>query len=252
MFNGPILSNKSITNKCMFFRLKSSYPGSIRNEIKSVDAFCHICKRELCQPKYQGPSCLADSFIHEMEPNRRKLLKRWPMAIGSLYTLMLHQDLVEIISKSTLAGIRFHETPPIEGKVNDYLPSAPKYYVVEPTGNAEFIPSPEDFRNLDCICKLDRLELGPVNSPLVIKKRTWNGADFFKVTNYFNYDHMIFVTKNVIDLLIENDWVSEFSIGDHILPGKKVKDFSEGWYERTLLELQDEFPNYRVMDDETY
>ena len=239
-------------NKSMFFRLRSSYSGYIKNDLKSVGVYCHVCKAELCQPKYQGPSCLADGFIHEMEPNRRKILKRWPMGIGSFHVLMLHQDLVEAIMKSSLRGVRFYEVPPIDGKVNDYLPPAPKYYVVEPTGHTEFIPSHEDFKTLDCICKLDRLKLGPVGAPLVINERTWDGSDFFKLTNYHNYAFMLFVTKDFIDLLIENDWVNDFSIGDHILPGIKVKDFSGGWYERTLLELQEKFPNYRVMDDEKY
>ena len=172
------------------------------------------------------------------------------MAIGSFCTLMLHQDLVEAIGRSSLTGVRFHETPPIEGKVNDYLPLAPKYYVVEAIGKTEFVPSPEEFQTLDCICQMDRLKFSPLNSPIVINKKTWAESDFFKVTNYFNYKYMTFITKNVIDLLIENDWINEFSIGDDILPGRRIMDFSEGWHERTLLELQEKFPNYRVMDDE--
>ena len=234
----------------MFFQLRSAYPGYIRNELKSADLFCQVCKREIVVPKYQSPSCHANGFIHEMEPNRRKILKRWPMSISSLYTLMLHQDLVEAIERSSLTGVCFHKTPPIEGKVNDYLPPTPMYYVVEAVGKAKFFPSPEDFKTLDCICKLEALHFGAIQSPLAIKNKSWDGSDFFKTTNHFGYVCMTFVTKNVIDLLIENNWIDEFSIGDHILPGIQVKDFSKGWYERTLLELQDKFPNYRVMDDE--
>ena len=234
----------------MFYKLKSSYYGEIRREMKSVGTFCHVCKREITKPRHEGLSCLAGGFIHEMEPKRKKILQRWPMVIGSLYTLMFHQDLVTAIMKSSITGVHFHEALPIEGKVNDYLPPAPKYYVVEAVGNAEFILSPKDFKTLDCICKLDRLELGPLNSPLVLNKKSWDGSDFFKITNYYNYAYMTFVTKDVIDLLIENDWINEFSVGDDILPGRRIMDFSEGWYERTLLELQEKFPNYRVMDDE--
>ena len=173
------------------------------------------------------------------------------MSIGSFRTLILHQDLVEAIAQSSLTGVRFHETTPIEGKVNQYLSQpAPKYYIVEATGDSEFIPLPEEFKILECICELEHLNFGSLKSPLIIKKNTWNGSDFFKLTNFYNYAYMTFVTKNVVDLIVEKGWENEFWLGDPILPGIFNRDFSEGWYERTLADLQKKFPNYRVLDDE--
>ena len=67
----------------MIFQLRSAYPGDIRNELKSADLFCQVRKREIVAPKYQSPSCHANGLIHETEPNRRKILERWPMAISS-------------------------------------------------------------------------------------------------------------------------------------------------------------------------
>jgi hypothetical protein len=52
----------------------------------------------------------------------------------------------------------------------------------------------------------------------------------------------------VINILVENNWVDDFQIGDRALPGMRITEFGEAWYENALAQLKRSFPESALFE----
>lgn len=229
-----------------FFTLSARHSSYVRIFNESVgDIFCKKCARHLSKPNYENVCFAADKFV--IDPFKRNPgngLERWPMGVGSDESLLLHEDVVNEFIKEGLTGVRFHQITQILGKVLETLPSPPpKYYKAEAVSKAEFIPSPEDFVFLDCVCKLTIKEVRDYKKPFVVNHESYDGSDFFSI-NHYNF--WICVNRKVVDVLIKNDWAKDFGIGATAFPGSRVTDFGPTWYEDTIARVKTMFPDATI------
>ncbi len=229
----------------MFFRLNGAYVTECIGCYDVTVAFCNTCKRQISESRYDGCVLKADKFVYLTDSSRSKGISRWPMAIqAGLYKMAIHQDVVIAIMNAGIDSVRFHEVKEVRGDVLKKLAlPAPNYYLVEPLGIVEFEPSPEDFKILDCVCKLEGKNWGKLTHPLAIRRKTYDEADFFRVNHFY---HWIMASKQVIDILVINGWTSDFSIGDQAMPGIKVTEFGPDWYEKAEARVKLLHPNYKV------
>jgi hypothetical protein len=87
----------------MYFIIKSVYLCYIMNEFKSLPR-CKACGRDSATPNYSGVHFRADKFLHRLQRPNAKSLNRWPMSLGSIRSLLLHEDVVKQLIKDEVAS----------------------------------------------------------------------------------------------------------------------------------------------------
>jgi hypothetical protein len=228
----------------MYFKLESMFRADICNELIN-DKFCDICKVGKPKPNYKGVYFKADKLRHAYATKKSDCAKNWPMTIGSSCSLLLHENIVSELIKKNVNGVKFHPIAGIVGGVLNRLPSAPTYYKVEPLGFVDFFPSLEKFEILSCVCEMRPRYAGDWKEPFEIKKDSSIPGDFLNLRYYSSW---ICVTKVVINILVENNWVDDFQIGDRALPGMRITEFGEAWYENALAQLKRSFPESALFE----
>jgi hypothetical protein len=229
----------------MNFVLRSAYYANILNE-SEYSSFCQSCKTSAAVPKYENCIFHAEKFTHFLQKPNAKGLNRWPMSIGSFKSLLLHEDVVAKLAVE-IEGVNFHRVMSISGKILDTLKNPPVYYKVEPLGYKESILSPDEFSFSECACglQISQKTFGEFRAPFKLKKVLQVGEDFFKIKHF---EFWVCVTKKVIDVLVRNNWTEDFRIGERALPGIKITEFGETWYEDALQQLKISFPESIILE----
>jgi hypothetical protein len=228
----------------MYFKLESMFRADICNELID-DEFCHVCKAGKSKPNFQGVYFKADRLRHANATKQSDYAKSWPMTIGSSRSVLLHENIVSKLTEKNVSGVKFHPISGIVGEVLNRLPSAPTYYKVEPLGFLDFFPSLEKFEILSCVCEMRPRYAGDWKEPFEIKMDSSIPGDFLNLRYYSSW---VCVTKPVINVLVENNWVDDFQIGDLALPGMRIRDFGETWYEDALKQLRCSFPKSIILE----
>ena len=230
----------------MFFTLSSICWCNIRNEEIS-DQFCSSCKRHISRSNYTDVYVVADKLLHAMDRPNAKSLDYWPMSLRSFRSILLHEKVVKELVENNITGAIFHKILRIEGKILDHLPPPPDYYMIEPLNFFDFDPSLEEFEILKCGCGAQQKMFGDYKKPFQLKENSWDGSDIFSINNV-NYSSWICVSRNVVDVLLKNEWKSQFWFGSRAFPGITIKDFSDTWYEDTLGQLRIKFPDLNLSE----
>jgi hypothetical protein len=225
----------------MFFLLNPVFWCDIRND-KVNDRFCASCKRSVSKANYEDVYMISDKFKHALDLPSAKGLDYWPMALRSFSSILLHEQVVKAFFDEEITGALFHKISRIEGKVLNDLGSPPDYYLIEPLNYYEFIPSPDEFDILVCGCGAQQKKFGEFKQPFELKKDSWNGSDIFSIKNV-NYRSWICITKNIVKVLLKNNWQNQFWIGSSAFPGMTIKYFNDSWYEDTREQIKVLFPN---------
>ena len=228
----------------MYFQLRSLFQARIVNETLSCQ-FCQNCKVYHSKPNYENIFFKADKLVNGYSPRNARCVETWPMSIGSIESLLLHQDVVLELNRSNIKGLKFHPITGIGGEVLKVLPPPPIYYKVEPIGYAEFEPSKEKFEFLSCICGIRPKYFGDFIEPFDIKLHPTDHLDCFYLKHYLFW---VCVTKSLIDVLVKNKWTDDFEIGSRALPGIQIREFGSTWYEDTLKQLRTSFPNSTILE----
>jgi hypothetical protein len=228
----------------MYFAIRSAFTAHICNETSHVQ-FCSDCKVSISKPNYSKVYFRAERFKIPYHSKYSRNMKIWPMSIGSIHSFLLHEDVVSELKNNGVSGVAFHQIVHIGGEILQALPPPPKYYKVEPLGYAEFIPASEKFELLECPCGIRPKYAGDFKAPFEFEKRPAIKDDFFYLKNYLFW---VCVTKPVIDVLVKNNWTDYFQIGDRALPGMKITEFGETWYEDALKKLKISFPKSVILE----
>lgn len=228
----------------MFFTLSSVCWCDIRNE-ETSDQFCSSCIRHISKSNYSDVYVVADKLLHAMDRPNAKGLSYWPMSLRSFRSLLLHEEVVNELVKNNITGANFHKIARIEGKILHDLPPPPNYYMVEPLKLFDFDPSLDEFEILDCGCGAQQKVFGDFKNPFQLKENSWDGSDIFSINN-INYRSWVCVSKNVVDVLLKNEWKSQFWVGSSAFPGITIKDFSDTCYEDTLKQLRITFADSTI------
>jgi hypothetical protein len=222
----------------MYFKLQSAYRVIIRNE-NGPGEKCHYCGRYFSSQKYVSNSIITNKLRHAYQAKNSKLVNHWPMSLDGGNSLFIHEKVAATLVEEKVTGLDIHKVVSISGEMLDRLPCPPTYYRVEPLGKTYFVPSPDEFEIGSCICMTQKKEFCDFKSPFVISQEIPLSEDFFKV---YPYQFFTCVNRKVIEILIENEWVNDFIVGDRALPGMRIENFGETWYEDTLAQLKCSFP----------
>lgn len=228
----------------MYFKLESMFIADVCNETLH-DKFCHVCGVEQSKPNYKDNYVKSNKLRHSYAKKTSEYAKTWPFSIGSLKSLLLREDVVGRLIEKKVSGVQFHKILGVVGDVLNTLPTPPSYYKVEPLGFMDFFPSLEKFEILSCTCGIRSKYAGDWKAPFEININTTTQDDFLKLRYYAFW---VSVTKQVVDILVENDWTNDFKIGDLALPGMRITEFGPDWFEYTLKRLRNSFPDTMILE----
>jgi hypothetical protein len=228
----------------MYFVLKSAYRVNVLHYTRSAEN-CPYCNRSLTSQNFVDNSVIIDRLRHALNSKNSRLKNQWPMSLDGGNSLIIHENVAEKLFEQKVKGLALHKVFSFGGEMLSKLPPPPPYYRVEPLGKTHFVPSPDEFEIGSCICMTHKKEICDFKSPFVISQNIPLSEDFFKV---YPYQFFTCVSRKVIEILIQNEWVNDFIIGDRALPGMRITQFGETWYEDALKHLRSSFPETMILE----